>query len=234
MIRIGIVEDENEWATMIEKYLRSFEMEIGNSFQIRRYRDGYEIADGYRGDLDIILMDIEMSLMNGMEAAEQIRKRDEQVIIIFITNMAQYALKGYKVNALDYVLKPIEYVAFSEILKKAIRSIEHTDDHYITVSMRDGVKKIRTFDIDWIESRGHRLSFYVAGEKYETTVYSMKEMEERLAADGFCRCSSGSLVNLRRVVGIDTGYVEMNGGRLSISRGRRAAFTSALVSYLTR
>lgn len=79
----------------------------------------------YNGDYDIILMDIEMPGTNGMDAAEQIRKRDAQVVIMFITNMAHYAIKGYEVGALDFVLKPIQYLNFANKMDRAMQLVEN-------------------------------------------------------------------------------------------------------------
>lgn len=233
MIYIAIVEDEDVWAETINNYLRQYEKENQEQFHIRRFHDGAEIADDYSGGNDIIFMDIEMGLMDGMEAAEQIRTKDEQVVIIFVTNMAQYALRGYKVNAFDYVLKPIAYMPFSQTLKKAIRLVEKTKDNYITINMRNGIAKICTADIYWIESHGHRLTFHTSEGEKETTVYSMKEMEDKLNTEGFKRCNSGNLVNLKYVESIQNGYIEIGGTLLSVSRGRKADFMTSLVSYMT-
>ena len=178
-------------------------------------------------------MDIEMGLMDGMDAAEQIRKVDEQVIIIFITNMAQYALRGYKVNALDYVLKPISYASFTETLKKAVRSLDRTKEKYLSISMRDGVRRIKTSDIEWIESMGHRLTFHTLNGIYETTIFSMKEMEDKLESEGFTRCSSSCLVNLKWVKEVENSTVNVNGELLKISRGKKNEFMTKLVSYMT-
>ena len=84
------------------------------------YSDGDQIVHKYKSQYDIILMDVEMKFMDGMSAAEEIRKADTEVVIIFITNMAQYAIRGYAVDALDYVLKPVSYFAFSQRLNRAI------------------------------------------------------------------------------------------------------------------
>lgn len=233
MIRIAIVEDEDVFASQITEYLQRYQSENQLEFQVTRYRDGEEISADYSGKYDIILMDIEMGLMNGMEAAEVIRQTDEYVQIIFITNMAQYALQGYKVGALDYVLKPIEYTPFSQILKKALRGVERQRDKYITISMRDGAQRIRVNDILWIESQRHRLTFHTADADYETTVYSMKEMEDRLGNEGFLRCNSGSLVNLRRVCGIQGAAITVGKDVLTVSRGRKTEFMEALVRYMT-
>lgn len=234
MIRFAIVEDEVKQAQLMQEYLEKFARENGEQIQIRKFSDGYAVTDHYSADYDIILMDIEMSLMNGMEAAEEIRKTDEQVVIIFITNMAQYAIRGYSVNAMDYVLKPISYTAFEQTLKKALRHVKREEDTYIVVSDHDGTRKLKAADIFWIESQGHRMTFYTTAGVYKTTTYSMKALEDKLKADGFMRCNSGTLVNLRRVSGIRGGNIEIEGTVLTVSRGRKAEFMAALVSQMTR
>ena len=83
-------------------------------FSITHFSDGDEIALGYKGGYDLILMDIEMTFLDGMSAAEEIRRADPEVLIIFITNSPQYAIKGYAVQALDYILKPLSYYAFCQ------------------------------------------------------------------------------------------------------------------------
>lgn len=233
MIHVAIVEDEDIWAETIIQYLNKYGAEEQEEFQIQRFMDGYEIVEKYPDGLDIILMDIEMGLMDGMEAAEQIRKIDDRVAIIFITCMAQYAIKGYKVNALDYILKPISYVSFSQSLKKAVYSLSLKKETYITIKFREGIIKICSRDILWIESREHRLTFYTVNGQYETTVYSMKEMEKQLEPKGFKRCNNGELVNLHHVNGVQNEYVEIGMNRLQISRRRKKDFMNDLVRVMT-
>ncbi|MCR4868760.1 MAG: response regulator, partial [Lachnospiraceae bacterium] len=95
MIHIAIVEDEELYRKQLMEYLRDYEREQSVSFDVRTYTDGAEIAEDYPGDLDIILMDIQMKFMDGMTAAEKIRRLDRQVVLMFITNMTQYAIRGY-------------------------------------------------------------------------------------------------------------------------------------------
>ncbi len=112
MIKIAIVEDEAMYAKQLEEFLHQYETEKHEAFDITIYSDGDQIVNKYKSQFDIILMDVEMKFMDGMSAAEEIRKMDSEVVIIFITNMAQYAIRGYAVDALDYVLKPVSYFAF--------------------------------------------------------------------------------------------------------------------------
>ena len=232
VISVAIVEDDDYFASTISKYLDQYAREYGEEIQHVRFADGYAIVDGYKGGYDIILMDIEMGLMNGMEAAGEIRKVDDEVTIIFITNMAQYAIKGYAVNAMDYVLKPVSYPAFAESLKKAISRIAGKKKRFITVNYRDGMVKLFASDITFVESRGHRLTFHTQESAYESTAYSMKEMEAKLQECGFLRASSGMLVNLNKVTGVKNGYVEVGGQFLPVSRSRKSEFMAELVKRM--
>lgn len=98
--------------------------------------------------------------VDGMTAAEEIRKIDSQVVIIFITNMPQYAMKGYAVEALDYVLKPINYFAFSQRIDRALGRIVKRKAKYINISTKSGIRKIEIPDIYYIEIQDHDLYFH--------------------------------------------------------------------------
>ena len=120
MIRIAIVEDEHAYAMQLQEFLRQYEQDNGEVFEVSVFTDGDQIVHKYKSQFDIILMDVEMKFLDGMSAAEEIRKVDSEVVIIFITNMPQYAIRGYAVDALDYVLK-----AAHEHLVYHLRSTAH-------------------------------------------------------------------------------------------------------------
>ena len=179
MIKIAIVEDEAMYAKQLEEFLHQYEKENGEAFDITIYSDGDQIVNKYQSQYDIILMDVEMKFMDGMSAAEEIRKVDTEVVIIFITNMAQYAIRGYAVDALDYVLKPVSYFAFSQRLSRAIGRMKKRETKMIMVSMKGGTVRINIANIYYIESQGHTLILHTILGDYETTG-TMKEMEEKL------------------------------------------------------
>lgn len=107
MIRIAVVEDDSAYRKTLEEYLNQYEKESGTKLRVKFFQDGEDIVEDYSGDYDIILMDIEMQFMDGMTAAEKIRKLDEEVVIIFITNMPGYATSGYKGGSVGLCLKAI-------------------------------------------------------------------------------------------------------------------------------
>ena len=147
MVRIAIVEDEIMYKKQLEDFLHQYEKERKETFEITLFTDGDEIIENYKAQFDIILMDIQMQFMDGMTTAEAIREVDSEVIIIFITNLRQYAIRGYAVDALDYVVKPISYFAFSERLNRAVRRLKKRTKHTIIVKMRGGITRIDVADL---------------------------------------------------------------------------------------
>lgn len=142
MYHIAIVEDEKEFCEQLQSYLKQYEEEHQLQFQISTFCDGAEILEDYKQEYDLLLMDIEMPQVNGMDAAEQIREMDERVEIMFITNMAQYAIHGYAVGALDFVMKPINYYTFAMKITRALKRVKKKEQKPILLHLPDGVLKL--------------------------------------------------------------------------------------------
>ena len=229
MIRIAVVEDEELYISQLKGFLKDYEAEQGVTFDIRVYSDGAEIAEDYPGDLDIILMDIQMKFMDGMTAAEKIRQLDQQVVLMFITNMTQYAIRGYEVEALDYIVKPVEYFSFSQKLKRAIDRIPKKEGHQITIPVEAGVKKINLSNIYYIES--HEL-VYKTVEGELSSRGTMKEQEEALSSFGFYRVTKSFLVNLEHVEAVRNGCCIISGEHIKISRQKKKDFMEELNRYI--
>ncbi len=233
MIQLAIVEDENSYADQLIEFVKKYQSESGKTFKITRFKDGDEITNGYCGQFDIILMDIEMKLMDGMTAAEEIRKLDQDVIIMFITNMTNYAIRGYQVDALDYVLKPVSYFAFSQKLGRAISKMKSKSSKTISIEMQSGVKKLDIDNVFFIESEGHNLNFYTSGGEF-TIRAKLKDFEEQLVPYNFFRSNKGYLVNLKYVDGVENGSCLIAGKQLLISRSRKNDFMTALTEYMAQ
>ena len=160
MIRIAIVEDEESYISVLKEYLERYKKESGEQIEVTVYHDGDEIAAFYRAQFDIILMDIEMKFIDGMTAAEEIRKVDSSVSILFITNAPQYAIRGYEVGALDYILKPVSYFTFSQKLGRAVSKLKKRSRKWITIPVKGGVMRMELSDVYYVESEGHNLIYH--------------------------------------------------------------------------
>ncbi len=231
MIRIAIVEDDKNYAEVLKKYIVRYEEEAGQKFVVTVFEDGEDIALDYKAEYDIILMDVEMQFMDGMKAAEEIRKVDQEVVIIFITNMPQYAMKGYAVEALDYVLKPINYFAFSQRLNRALDRMDHRRKRYISINYKGGIQKLEVSSILYVEVQNHDLIYYTGNGTYVTRG-TMREVEQELAEDGFFRCNKCYLVNLEHVSGCEKNYACVGSEKVQVSRARKKDLMDALNNYI--
>ena len=230
MIKIAIVEDDHTYAMQLQEYLHAYEKENGEIFEITLFSDGDEIVHKYKPVYDIILMDVEMKFMDGMSAAEEIRKVDTEVVIMFITNMPQYAIRGYAVDALDYVLKPVSYFAFSQRLNRAIGRMKKRECKTLSISIKGGTVRLDAANITYIESQGHTLIFHTVSADYETNG-TMKELEKELKPLNFFRGNKGYLINLAHVDGIKDGCAVVRGEQILLSRARKKEFMETLTRY---
>ncbi len=234
VIRIAIVEDEEKYRKTFTEFIHQYARENGLEMEIVMFKDGDEITERYAGDYDIILMDIMMRFMDGMTAAEKIRTMDEKVIIIFITNMINYAIRGYQVGAFDYILKPVTYFALQKSLQRAMKQlIGDRDIPFLTVNTTDGVQKIQLPDLLFVESDAHYLNFHTSRGIIRTYM-RMKDAENDLQQEHFFRINKGVLVNLRYVDGLEGNDCRIGEHLLPISRGRKKEFLAAMNQSLRR
>ena len=231
MTRIAIVEDEAAIQEQLTGYVQRYTRQYGTPFEVTVFGSGVEILEDYRPVYDIIFLDVEMPHLDGMETARRIRAMDSDVLLIFITNMAQYAIKGYAVGALDYVLKPVPYFAFSQQLQKAVNQLARRVRHYLAVPVDGGLRRLDAATVYYIESEGHRIHFYTEDGEFSAPG-ALKALEEKLASQPFARCNSGYLVNLAQVSGVQQNTVLVGPYELQISRPKRKAFLAALTDYI--
>lgn len=230
-MRIVIVEDDLNHRQKIMEYLRDYEKEYRCAVDVECYPGGADFIQAFAGQYDLILLDVAMAEMDGFETARYIRGKDAEVAIIFITNLPQYAIRGYEVDAIDYILKPVSYFAFSQRLNRAIRRIRKAEPHYLMISDRNAAWKLDTDRICYVESQGHNLIYHTLDGNY-TVSGTIREAEEALKNYRFYRCNKGYLVALKHVDGIRDGCALVNGEKLLISRARKNGFLEALTNYI--
>lgn len=177
MLHIAIVEDDpkyqRELQTAVERYARKHKEPIRTSI----FSDGDEILENYTANYDIILLDIQMRRMDGMRAAERIRELDTNVILVFVTQMVNFAVQGYAVNAMDFLIKPISYPSLERVLRKAVALCKkHTQ--YITVPTSKGLLRLDAQKIYYFESFSHRIIVHAEEGKEYQLRETMRKMEE--------------------------------------------------------
>lgn len=232
MLQIAIVEDEADLARQTKDNVVRYLNEHGLEGNIAVFNDGMDIAENYKPIWDILLLDIEMPLLDGMSAAQKIRELDATVVMIFITRMAKYAIKGYEVDALDFILKPITYAQLSMKLPRAIERASQRQKHHLFVTVNGEKQRIESSAIYYIEVRGHWLYLHLHNQTLEVSG-SLQEIEDRLKDQQFSRCSNSYLVNLRHVDAVKKDSIVVGANTLPLSRGRRNTFLSGLANSVT-
>lgn len=231
MIRIVILEDDLQQAehliSLINEYHRAH---AGTSFDVVHYSSGAELLAAYHSNADLILMDIQMEGINGIETARKIRKTDEQAIIIFITSIAGYAVDGYSVNAYDYILKPLGYPMFEAKLGRVLRLLtERKKETIVTINTKTEFIRLSADKIMYIEVSDHDVLVHTE-EKLYRHWGTLADYEAQLPAKDFVRCNACYLVNLRYVRMVHGSTVLVGDDELAISRSRHKDFLVALAA----
>ena len=223
----AIVEDDKKAAEQMAEHLRRYAEETGESIVSSTFDTALSFLDGYPAIYDVVFMDIELPDLNGIEAARRLRELDGDVFLIFVTNMAKYAINGYEVNALDYFLKPVFYSDLKMRMER-IRQAKSRDAYSFALPVQGGAHRFSADKVVYIESSGHNLTFHTVEGDYTMRGPSMRELEKQLNAHGFARCNTCYIVNLRYCKAVDGFLANVNGEELQISRSRKKEFMSAL------
>ena len=230
MLRIAIVEDDEEASGQLKDFIARYCKENGKQARITAYSDGIDIASDYTAEYDIIFLDIVMKHMDGLKAAEYIRKKDKNVIIVFVTSESRYAIKGYEVEALCFMVKPLSFKRFSHEMDRCVEKLESQKGRYVVLTTESGIDKIDVDKIIYIESQNHKMIINTTDKSY--CVYeTMKSLEGRLPKEQFSRCNNCYLINLDYVNGVHGEYALLDGEELKISRSRRKGFIEDFSSY---
>ena len=232
MIRIAMVEDEAAVREQLMGYVQRYTRQYGTEFSVTEFADGVDILENYRPVYDIVFLDVEMKHLDGMETARRIRALDADVVLIFITNMAQYAIRGYEVDALDYVLKPVNYYQFCTKLSRAIQRVQRRRGGQVVLQLAGGgIQLLDTADIYYLETHSRMLYYHTSKGEFAARA-SLQSAEKQLAEYHFVRCNQCYLVNLAYVKGIENDFALVKNDRLEISRRQRTAFLTAVASYM--
>lgn len=230
MYKIAIVEDEWESADRLGQCLETYGKEKGVLFNITRFKNGLNFLEDYKPNYDIIFMDVDMPHKNGLDTARELRRVDPTVVLIFVTFLSKYAIKGYEVEALSYMVKPVNYNAFTIVMDRAISRCGKKDKTSVTLPSAVGTLRIELSCLNYIEITNHDITYHTSQGNYPA-YGTMRAIEKLLPAGQFARCNRGLLVNLRNVTRISGNHVYVGEEELEISRTRKQAFLDALHDY---
>lgn len=230
MFRIGIAEDDPSFQKTISEYIERYKKETNIDIQASFFK----MEMNWYLNTNPYMMFFYWTLKCQNEwygCCQRNPKRDQRVLIIFITNMAQYAINGYEVGALDFVLKPIKYFSFSMKLEKALKSVKGQESVNILLEYKDGMKKVSSDEIVYVEIRDHWLHIFTVDEEYQL-LSTLKEFAAKLADYHFICCSSSFCINMKYVTDFQKDIITLNDKtELKVSRSKKKEVKQALLDY---
>lgn len=242
MVRIAIAEDDREFREKCASFIRRYCEENGVQAEVTVFEDGMDLLDRQeeKGETwDILFLDVQMKYCDGFYTARKFREKDSQAVIVFITTLAQYAVKGYEVDAMDYLIKPVSYEKVCPRLKKALQRVSRFEEHYMLLPVEDTREKVAVSSIMYVDVDRHTLRIHTPDRVYEMR-QTIGKIEEELAPYHFLRCDRSVLVNPRAVMKVGKDTVEIGDpamGKtlevLPLSRGRKKEFLQELASVIS-
>lgn len=231
-MNIAVVDDNLNDRKMILDYLSQFFNESGEDYTTSTFEDGVSFLNDYSFSYDFIIFDIDMPQMSGIDTAKELRKKDSNVTIMFVTNMPQYALEGYSVEAVDYVLKPLSYPDFRLKMKKATRYILRNSVKKVTINTtEEGLITVDSSDIYYVESKLHYIYYHTKKGIYKMRA-KLTEVEDILLPYHFARSGGSFLINLAYLEKIDGNEIVVADETLPLSRRMKASLMSAFTKYM--
>ena len=230
MYSIAIVDDDGNDISLLKSAIERYFKENGGDYRIAEFHDGSELMADYAPRYDIVFLDIDMKQLNGMAAAKRIRRTDDGTAIIFVTRMAKYAIKGYEVSALDFIVKPVDYFSFALKMKRALAYVETNRRKPVMLKMGADAEYVYETEIKFVETLSHYLIYHTVRGDFKL-LGSLKSATEQLSPETFILCNRCYLVNMRYVTEVKDNIVFIGDEQLIISRYRRKEFMEALAKF---
>lgn len=232
MYRIGILEDNPEEARGLGDNLTRYAKAHGELFDLRFFRTAEQlVSSGER--LDLMFLDIDLPGISGMDAATLIRSYDDATPLVFVTSLAQYAVRGYEVDALDFMVKPVSYGSLSLRMDKALRVMRRNDSTTTTIPTKDGLRIVRLSEICYVEASGHYCIYHLEGGGELRARASISSIAADLPESQFVRISVSHILNMGSIVWIRGNAVRLSTDEtLYLSRSRKREALETITSYL--
>ena len=219
-MRVALVEDEKEKRDILRAFCVRYAEEKHTEITLDEFDQPLVFLDRYDGRYDLIFMDILMPYMDGMACAASLREKDEQVALCFVTSMSQYAIRGYEVGAVDFIVKPVKYEEFAMKMARIERILQRRESAMLLINGRKGVYRIDVRDLYYVEVYNHSLLYHTRDGNIET-YGKLSALEEDPKFADFIRTPPAYLVNIRHIGRIDENTLTVHGESVPISRRRR-------------
>ena len=231
-MRICLVDDDSTQLDYLKLIIEKWSSKHNINTDIDFYHSAEEMLfeNNESYPFDMIVLDIQMGKINGIELAKKIRKTDKDVIIAFISGMADYVFEGYEVQAIRYILKPVKDNKVYDLLDYANTYIDKENKYFI-LSVSGEKKKINYDDIIYFESMGHYVIFHLENTEYEYK-YNISNLCLDLAGSEFIRTHRSYVVNIKFIEKITRNECQLiNNIKVPLSRNSYKSVNEKFINH---
>ncbi len=236
MLRIGLCDDDKGYMEELTDMVRQWAKENKLKIELFSCDNGDKLlAQSTASHMDIVILDIVMPLLNGMDTARELRAQDTAVKLIFLTSSPEFALESYEVRAQDYLLKPVSYDRLREALDACCQML-CAEPKNMVLKTSFGFQKLYFGDVEYAEAQNKRVVFHLRTGREVDTPEPLHSLEDKLVSeDGFFKCHRSYLVYLPNVDHFNSTEIIMRSGRcVPIARGYAKAFQEAYFAQMFR
>jgi two-component system, LytTR family, response regulator LytT len=230
MLLLAIVDDDPKDSSALNALVTDYFNRNDRACMIRVFNSSLDFIRSTE-NYDIVFMDIRMDQLDGLEVARLMRKINTGSVLIFVTAMAQLAIKGYEVDALDFIVKPADQFSINYVLDKAIGRLENTSGSQIAIKTGEGIISLSTNDIKYVEVFDHNLVYHTVTDTYNVRG-RLADVIKKLDPKRFIMCNRSFVVNLRYVQSAANDYLTIDGTRIAISKSHRKEIMQHFSNFL--
>lgn len=233
-MKIAICDDEMHFIDAICPLLEQWAKERGIKLTLYRFTNGDDLVDAHRCEcMDLIILDVIMPLLSGIDTARELRDANQAVPIIFLTSSREFAVDSYEVKALDYLIKPVDRNRLFLTLDDFLKTF-NLPKNFFTAKTADGFCRIEIADVDYLEAQNKQVLVHLANGR----IIVIRELFSRCAEvflpeNGFCCCHRSYIVNLSNVEQFSkTEVTTIHNAAIPISRNNYATFKETYFNYM--
>ncbi len=230
MLLVAIADDDPQDAALLKGLTEDYFARNGVAVMTHVFPDGLDFIRSSENH-DIVFLDIQMKKLDGLETARFLRKIGKDSILIFVTNMAQFAIKGYEVDALDFIIKPATMESITYVLDKAMKRLSASSSATFSLKTASGTISLSENEISYVEVFDHNLVYHTTKGEY-TVRGRLSDLTDKLDPERFVMCNRSFIVNLRYVSNVTADYLSVGDTRITISKSHRKELMQRFSSFL--